>query len=74
MWGRVAVMDGVRITYAPRSDATSEAELDALANVYAYLLKTRNSKKADKPAPEPVGRDDVRKGQDAHTATEQYTK
>jgi hypothetical protein len=31
-------MDGVRITYTPRPNATPQVELDALATVYRYLL------------------------------------
>ncbi len=43
-------MNSARITYTPRPDATPEAELDALATVYGYLLKKRN---AVEHAPEP---------------------
>jgi hypothetical protein len=53
-------MNGLRISYSPRLDATPEGELTALASVYAYLLKHRDNKKADKPAPEPVGPDDAK--------------
>jgi hypothetical protein len=42
-------MNSPRITYIPRPDATPEPELSVLANVYAYLIKTHNSKKAAKP-------------------------
>jgi hypothetical protein len=45
------------ITYSPRADATPESELTALAGVYAYLLKTREGKKAVGPAPESDSRD-----------------
>ena len=45
-------MSNTRITYTPRSDATLEREVSALASVYAYLLKDRDSEKADKPAPD----------------------
>jgi hypothetical protein len=31
-------MDNPRITYTPRPDATLEAELNALANIYRYVL------------------------------------
>ena len=43
-------MDSPRITYTARPDATPDAELNVLANVYAYLLKNHHSKKAAKPA------------------------
>lgn len=39
-----------RVIYRPREDATAEGELDALAAVYAHLLKNR---KNVEPAPEP---------------------
>jgi hypothetical protein len=48
----------LHITYWPRADTSPEGELSALASVYAYLLKSHDSKKANKPAPEPVGRND----------------
>jgi hypothetical protein len=50
----------LHITYRPRADTTPEGELSALASVYAYLLKDRRSKKANKAASEPVGRDGTR--------------
>jgi hypothetical protein len=31
-------MDGVRLTYTPRHDATFEAELDVLAVLYQFVL------------------------------------
>jgi hypothetical protein len=37
------------VIYTPRPDATPEAELNVLANVYAYLIKSHHSKKAAKP-------------------------
>jgi hypothetical protein len=37
------------VIYTPRSDATTETELDVLANVYPYLIKSHRSKKAAKP-------------------------
>jgi hypothetical protein len=37
-------------------------------NVYAYLIKTHESKKAAEPAPELASSDEMRKGEDAHTA------
>lgn len=32
------MVDSARLTYTPRPDATLEAELNALANVYRYVL------------------------------------
>ena len=37
------------VIYTPRPDAAPEAELNVLANVYAYLIKSHHSKKAAKP-------------------------
>jgi hypothetical protein len=45
-----SAMDSPRITYTPRPDATPEAELNVLANVYAYLIECHHSKQAAKPA------------------------
>jgi hypothetical protein len=35
-----------RITYVPRPDATPEAELNALASVYSFILDSRAKKNA----------------------------
>jgi len=58
-----------RIFYSPRPNATPEAELHVLANVYAFLLKSRVNKKTAELTPERDGPDHVREVQDAHTAT-----
>jgi hypothetical protein len=43
-------MSDPRVTYSPRPDSTPEAELDALAAVYRYLLfETDASKRAARP-------------------------
>lgn len=39
-------MSDTRITYAPRPDATAEAELNALAGVYRYILDCHAKKNA----------------------------
>ena len=41
------------IVYAPRPDATPKAELDALANVYRFILDRHAKQKAAEPAPKP---------------------
>lgn len=41
----VVATGGDQITYAPRPDATPEGELDALANVYAYIRRCAAEKK-----------------------------
>ena len=46
-------MDRPRVTYTPRSDATPEAELNVLANVYRFILDCHAKKMAAEPAPEP---------------------
>ena len=43
-------MSDPRITYTPHPDASPESELDVLANIYAYLIRTRDSKRAAEPA------------------------
>jgi hypothetical protein len=43
-------MNSPRIVYVPRSEATPESEMSVLANVYAYLIKTHDSKKVAEPA------------------------
>ncbi len=57
------------VNYVPRPDATQEAGLNALSNIYKFVLDSHTKKKA---APESRP-NDVRKDQDAHTATEKYT-
>jgi hypothetical protein len=51
------VMNSPRITYVQRPDATPEAELNVLANVYRFILECHGKKMAAEPAPEPDGRD-----------------
>ncbi len=50
-------MDSPRITYTSRPDATPEAELNVLANVYRFILDCHAKKLATEPASEPDGRD-----------------
>jgi hypothetical protein len=56
-------MNSARIVYRPREDASAEAELSALVNVYRFVLDCRAKKEA---APESRP-DDARKDQDAGT-------
>jgi uncharacterized protein YfaQ (DUF2300 family) len=37
------------VIYTPRPDATPEAKSNVLVNVYAYLIKTHDSKRAAEP-------------------------
>lgn len=56
-------VDSPRVAYAPHTDATAEGELNALGNIYKFVLDCRAKKKA---APE--GRpNNARKDQDAGT-------
>jgi hypothetical protein len=50
-------MNSTHITYTSRPDATPEAELNVLANVYRFILDCHAKKKAVEPAPEPDGHD-----------------
>jgi hypothetical protein len=56
-------MSNPGISYTPRANTTSEAEIGALANVYKFVLDCRAKKEA---APESRP-DDARKDQDAGT-------
>jgi hypothetical protein len=44
-----SAMSSARITYTPRSDATPESELDALAAIYKFVLECHARKKAADP-------------------------
>lgn len=46
------------LAYTPCPDATPEAELDALAACYRFILDCHERKRAAEPAPEPDGRND----------------
>jgi hypothetical protein len=52
------------IHYVAHPGNSPEQELNALASVYAFLLKNHASKKANKPALGPVGRDDAKGSND----------
>ena len=45
--------NGSRVIYTPRSDATPEIELAALANVYSFVLRCAEEKQQSDPAPAP---------------------
>ncbi len=69
-------MSETRIVYSPRSDATTEAELNALANVYAFILRCGEARRAEemKKATRPGGPDDEMKGSKHDLATTDYTR
>ena len=54
-------MSSPRITYSPRPDATPEAELSALTNVYRFVLGHAKKKEA---APESRPEDAERRSND----------
>jgi hypothetical protein len=45
------------VVYEPRPDATLEAEVNVLANVYRFILDCHAKKMAAEPTPEPDGSD-----------------
>ena len=45
------------VVYEPRSDTTPEVEVNALANVYRFILDCHAKKMAAEPAPESGSRD-----------------
>jgi hypothetical protein len=51
-----------QIVYSPRGDATPEAELSALANIYAFALQKHQERQK---AARPGGPDDERKVKNA---------
>jgi hypothetical protein len=53
-------MDSPRITYTSRPDATPEAEVNVLANVYRFIFDCHVKKMAAEPAPEPDGHDEAK--------------
>jgi hypothetical protein len=52
-------MDSPRLTYTPRPDATPEAELNVLANLYRFILDGHAKKMAAQPASESDSRNDT---------------
>ena len=59
-----------RINYAPRPDATPEAELSALASVYRFVLDARAKKEA---APESRPKDEKERSVHDSLASTNYT-
>jgi hypothetical protein len=58
-------MSSHRIAYTPRSDATPEAELNALASVYSFILDCHAKKKATRSG----GLDDAEESKNDRTDT-----
>ena len=59
-----------RITYAPRGDATPEAELDALAAVYSLCIRKHQE---CKEAAHPAAPDDVKES-NGYVATDKHSR
>ena len=63
-------MSSPRITYAPRPDATPEAEVSALAAVYRIVLSAKKRGRL----PDKSGPDDAKeRSKDDSSATRNYT-
>jgi hypothetical protein len=63
-------MSSPRTTYAPRQDATAEAEISVLANVYKFVLDCHAKKKA---APESRLEDEKERSVHDSLASTNYT-
>jgi hypothetical protein len=57
-------MSSPQITYAPRNEASPQAELHALINIYRLVLDSAKKEAATSPVSRP---DDARKDKDAGT-------
>jgi hypothetical protein len=56
---KLAGSSTAKIVYVPRPGATAEAELDALVNVYRFILDCHAKKEATEAASEPDRRNDT---------------
>ncbi len=65
-------MDKPAITYAAHPDATSEAEISALANIYKFILDCRAKKEA--AGPRQAGNLEDEKGSMHDSRRPQYTR
>jgi hypothetical protein len=61
------LVNSARINYTPRTDATPEAELNALAAVYKLVLNCHDKKKAAEHS-QPSGPDDAEDLENDRTA------
>ena len=59
------------IRYSPRGDATPEAELDALSQVYAFILQKHQERKKGSGA---AALDDVVKESNGYDATTNHNR
>jgi hypothetical protein len=64
-------MSSPQIIYTPRSDATPEAELSTLANVYRFLLDSAHKNAAGVTSTN--GDDAKERSKDDSSATQNYT-
>ena len=65
-------MSSPRIIYTPRPDATPEAELSTLANVYRFVLDSANKNAAGVVSTN--GGDAKERSKDDSSATRNYTR
>jgi hypothetical protein len=57
------------VSYAPRPDATAEAEISALANVYRFVLDCRAKKEATRPGSPNDAERDLSDSTEHHSTT-----
>lgn len=69
-------MDSLAASYSPRHDATPEAEIDTLADAYAYILRCAAARLAEemKKAARPGGPDDAEESKNDRTAESDCTR
>ena len=65
-------MHSPTVSYAPRTDATQEAELNVLASVYRFILDSRAKKNAA-GVTSTNGDDAEERSRNANSATQKYT-
>jgi hypothetical protein len=66
-------MGSLRIRYVPRHDASLQAELDALSNIFRFIVDCHAKRNAAELASK-LGSHDVKKGEDAHTAARRVSQ
>jgi hypothetical protein len=65
-----------KIVYRPRPGATPEAEIDALASIYRFVLNCGARRRAEEKeaATRPGGPDDAEESKNARTAEPKYRR
>ncbi len=62
-------MASARVAYSARTGATPEAELNAIASVYRFIIESHAKKKATRPS----GPDDAKEIKNGCADTDKYT-